>query len=166
MARQYPIKRLVHICQLRFDVSHSIMGVLRLSTFTDSKFESEVIEGSAIKEDAYLVRPCERYKELYKSCKSIRGRMHQYYVYGELFDCSEHKRHFKSCLSYRKTNDIDLLKPIIQWEKKMIETRLKACLENPVWEVRDSPPKDFNDPLPDFIQKRKSWSKLKAKDRV
>lgn len=133
------------------------MGVLKLTNPVNPEFESEVTGSQVSVDDFFLVRPCERYQELLKSCKSLRGRLHQYYVYGELFDCGENKKNFEDCLFYRKTKDPSALKGIIEWEKAMIDKRMKATLCNPVWEPREKPPEDFQAPLPEFIQKRQSW---------
>lgn len=139
------------------------MVILKLTKPVSSEFECEVDdpECKVKKENVHLVRPCERYEELYKSCKSIRGRLHQYYVYGELFDCSIHKSNYTSCMKYRETKKLDLLYPVIEWEQNLISTRLKAAEQNKVWEFRQSPPEDFNGPLPDFIEKRQSKSFFK-----
>lgn len=133
------------------------MGILRLTKPVSSEFECEVV-GDNVKNDVHLVRPCERYKELLKSCKSVKGRLHQYYVYGELFDCNDLKQNYQSCLDYRKTKNIDELDPIIKWETCLINARTKATLANPTWEFRDTPPEDFDGPLPEFIRKRQRFS--------
>lgn len=45
-------------------------------------------------------------------------------------------------------------------EKNKRITRLKSHYANNVWENRTSPPENWNDPLPDYIAKRKSQSTL------
>lgn len=132
------------------------MVILKLTKPVSSEFECEApIIGN---KDSLLVRPCERYIQMYKSCKSIRGRIHQYYVYGELLDCSHHSANYQACLKFRKTKDFDDLKGVIEWEKNMMETRLQAERQNNTWTLRDKPPEDFNTPLPEFLAKRQAQS--------
>ena len=141
------------------------MGILRLTPTVPEEFECEVLDTS-LKEyvGINLVRPCERYLELFKTCKSIRGRLHQYYVYGELFDCQPHKSNYDACMNYRKSGELSILDPIIEWETNMINTRLKTVEQNKVWKMRDSPPEDFNAPLPNFISRRKASELFKRTD--
>ena len=44
--------------------------------------------------------------------------------------------------------------------------RLKAHYENDIWKERKQPPKDWNDPLPEWIQKRdeNTYLAVKAKE--
>lgn len=128
------------------------MVILRLTKPVCPEFECEDITPG--NESLNLVRPCERYKEIYKSCKSIRGRLHQYYVYGELFDCSIHNDHYEACKKYRKTKNIDILEPIIEWEKNLMRTRLETVKQNTVWEPREKPPDEFSKPLAEFLKNR------------
>lgn len=111
---------------------------------------------------ATLVRPCERYKELHKSCSSIRNRVNQYYVYGETLDCSDHLKNYEACMKFRKTKDADHLDRIIDWEKNYINLRVQTVRQNKVWEPRDTPPSDFSDPLPRFIVERNKDSLFHA----
>lgn len=115
------------------------------------EFEYEVILKG--KPDSRLVRPCERYKEMNQLCTSVRSKIQQYYIYGETLDCSQHASNYQSCLDYRKSQNEDSLKPIIAWEKSLIETRKKTQEQNKVWEKREEPPSNFSAPLPAFIQK-------------
>ncbi|XP_035213603.1 UPF0545 protein C22orf39 homolog isoform X2 [Stegodyphus dumicola] len=55
------------------------------------------------------VRPCEWYKEEFKDCRSIRARMHQYFVYGESIDCSQWKTDYQNCMLFRNKKDIKAL---------------------------------------------------------
>lgn len=43
---------------------------------------------------------------------------------------------------------------VIRSEKYRRHQRLKAHYENDIWEVRKEPPKDWNNPLPEWMQKR------------
>jgi len=137
----------------------AIMGILRFTASVSPEFECEVPE-PLLTYDLRLVRPCERYKQIFSACRSLRGRLHQYYVYGELFDCSNLKENYSNCKKFRATQDVEFLKSIVEWEKNLIETRLAASLNNPVWKLRDSPPEDFDGPLPEFIRQRQKGSFL------
>lgn len=140
------------------------MPPLRLTNAISEEFECEpvIVPPGLKKEDYSLIRPCNRYSELYKSCKSISGRINQYYVYGEKLDCEAHNRNYNNCLSYRKTKDISHLNSIIEWEKNLINTRLKCVEQNNCWEYRNEPPEAFDKPLPEFIAKRQTDSLFSA----
>ena len=43
------------------------------------------------------IRPCSLYLDEYKECKSIKGRFHQYYIYGDYQDCTKWKEDFDNC---------------------------------------------------------------------
>lgn len=132
------------------------MVILKLTKSVPDEFECEPVDS---KDGQYrYIRPCERYEELYKSCRSIRSRVHQYYVYGELLDCKPHKENHTACREFRKTKDLKLLDRIIEWEKKLIHTRLMTVEQNKTWQMRESPPDDFESPLPDHIAKRQKSS--------
>lgn len=139
------------------------MVILRMTPPLPENFECEVlkVQENENKNELNLVRPCERYKELYKSCRSFKSRIYQYYVYGETLDCTPHWDNYQSCLKYRKTKNVNLLEPIIKWEKNLIKTRLETVKQNKAWEMRDKPPEDFNKPLPEFIEKRQKESLLR-----
>lgn len=141
------------------------MGIIRFTPSVGADFECEVsVEDLKHTTDGHLVRPCERYKELYKDCSSIAARIHQYYVFGDFTDCSQHKDNYNSCLKYRKTKNLQLLDPIIKWERDLIQKRLDVARSNPCWEMRDEPPTDFNGPLPEFtemLHKNSRFRKLK-----
>lgn len=120
---------------------------------TNPEFECEVIDPNTGKTKVNLVRPCERYKELYQLCKSIKNRLYQYYIYGETLDCSPHRNNHEACLSYRNTGNLDLLDPIIAWENQYITSRKMTVSQNKTWQLRQSPPDDFDKPLPAHIEK-------------
>lgn len=130
------------------------MAIMKMSSTISDEFETENTNEELKKDGILFVRPCERYNELLRSCRSIRGRLHQYYVYGELFDCSEHKNNYNNCMKFRSTQNPDVLDPIIEWETNLIQTRLNAAKNNKAWAFRKSPPSDFEKPLPEFLQKR------------
>lgn len=135
--------------------------MLKLGHPTDPRFETECLNPDVVKEDKFLVRPCERYRELFKSCSSLKNRIYQYYIYGETIDCRHYKEHHDNCMAFRKTRDTNHLDSIIDWEKKYIEVRKMSEKQNDVWQPRKAPPTSFDGPLPEFIQNNHRNSYLK-----
>lgn len=128
------------------------MGVFNKTPPQSEEFECEVVRSEdRSRVNIYLVRPCERYKELYETCSSILGRIQQYYVYGERLDCDQHDRNYRNCMKYRKTKDLKILDSVIEWENDMIKLRLKSVEMNSVWQMRGKPPDDFDKPLPENL---------------
>lgn len=138
------------------------MVIVRPTKPVPEQFECEPTDANL--KDAHLIRPCERYMELYRSCKSILSRIHQYYVYGETLDCSPHVNNYNACLSFRKSKDVSLLDTIISWEKDFINIRMKTVEQNKAWKMRETPPADFDGPLPEFIVKRNRNSIFNSRD--
>ncbi|XP_071532093.1 synaptic plasticity regulator PANTS isoform X2 [Panulirus ornatus] len=116
---------------------------------------------------AWLVRRCERYKEEYNDCTTIKAKFHQYFIHGETQDCSQWKADYKQCLNYRKHNDLESLSSVIESERVRRQERLKGHHANTIWEKRDSPPDDWNKPLPEYLQKHEeiSYLSLKCKEQ-
>lgn len=132
------------------------MVILKMSKPVSGEFECEVLGHPEMKDKLGLVRPCERYKELYNSCSSIKSRLYQLYIYGETIDCNQHYENYQTCLNYRKTKDLRILDKIIEWERNLIQIRLNTVAQNKAWELRTDPPHDFEAPLPEFIEKNKA----------
>lgn len=135
------------------------MVILKLKKPVSSAFECEEI--GVDKPDKNLIRPCERYWELYKDCTSIRSRIGQYYVDGKLTDCQIMKDNYYACKEFRKTKNPALLDPIIAWERNLINSRLQSEKQNIAWQLRDKPPEDFESDLPEFIRERQEHSFFK-----
>lgn len=127
------------------------MVILKITNPISPEFECE--NPSLKKKDAHLVRPCERYKEMYSSCRSVRHRFHQYYVYGELLDCNIYSGLYNSCIDFRNTNESKHLDSIIEWERNFFNTRLNTVKQNTTWKPRTEPPKEFDKPLPRHLEK-------------
>jgi len=102
--------------------------------------------------NAWLVRPCEAYNDEYKECTSIKGRFHQYFIEGDNADCSQWKKDFDSCMKFRATKDLVALEEVIRSENVRRVRRLAPFYANDVWKHRDSPPVDWNKPLPPKMQ--------------
>ncbi|XP_022190703.1 UPF0545 protein C22orf39 homolog [Nilaparvata lugens] len=117
-----------------------------------------------IKLKMFLVKNCSWYDEEYSDCKSVRGRFHQYFVHGDLLDCSPWKRDMANCERWTKNKDRDSLEELINSEMKRREERLKPFKENEVWENRTSPPENWNSPLPPWLEEeyKNSYLGLRA----
>lgn len=141
------------------------MVILSPSTRVSDEFECEVLEAPEADKNKYVhVRPCERYDELYRSCKSIRSRFAQYYVYGELLDCTNHLLNYKNCLEFRRTGNFRVLDPIVEWETDIIKTRMNTVNQNNTWQFRETPPSEFSAPIPEFLAKRQKSSLFQHRD--
>lgn len=46
------------------------------------------------------------YREEYNDCTSVKGRFHQYFIYGETIDCAQWKRDFDNCSKWKEENDL------------------------------------------------------------
>jgi len=49
------------------------------------------------------------YKEEYSECTSIKGRFHQYFIFGKSVDCSQWKRDFENCVRWRDNHNSNAL---------------------------------------------------------
>ncbi|XP_042896271.1 synaptic plasticity regulator PANTS [Parasteatoda tepidariorum] len=130
---------------------------------SENYFEiSSLSDQSNLPEGAWKVRPCEWYLEEYKDCKSLKAQFHQYFIFGERTDCSQWQIDYKNCLQFRKNEDTKFLEPIIESEKERAKLREDAVKLNDVWEYRDreSPPDNWNSPMPDWMLKNKENSLL------
>ncbi|XP_013794198.1 UPF0545 protein C22orf39 homolog [Limulus polyphemus] len=129
------------------------------------EFETVCVDSGALPDDAWMVHPCEWYKEEYKDCKSLKARFHQYFVHGQTVDCTQWQNDFKNCMSWRKYRDIDAFKNVLESERNRIIQRQAASQANNIWELRKEPPEDWNKPLPDWMQKEHEYSYLKLKQK-
>ncbi|KAK2193540.1 hypothetical protein NP493_10g04024 [Ridgeia piscesae] len=108
-----------------------------------------------LKEDVWMIRPCEVYHDEYKECKSWKGRFHQYYIHGKTLDCDTWKRDLKNCLEYRYTASQQAAEQLLQSEQTRREARLSKARANDVWEYRTSPPETWSAPLPEYLERTK-----------
>lgn len=112
--------------------------------------------------DSWMLRHCDSYREELKSCKSIRGRFHQFYVHGKALDCSHWEQSFDDCKAWNSNADQAAASRVIQREKVRIGQRLKAHYDNDVWEKRQSPPAEWDKPLPQWMQDKNENSYFEA----
>jgi len=105
--------------------------------------------------DINLIRQCSTYMEEYKDCKRIQSRIEQYYTDGKLQDCETWLRDFNSCVAFREHNDITEMNKLLAIERQKKADRIKKVKDNNVWEYRQSPPKGWSEPLPDYAEIKK-----------
>ncbi|OWR46436.1 UPF0545 protein C22orf39 homolog [Danaus plexippus] len=116
--------------------------------------------------EKWLIRDCDVYKDEYDECTSFKGRFHQYFIYGESLDCNQWKKDYTNCRKWVDNNDVKAGKAVIQSETARRLERLRPHYQNNVWKKRESPPADWDKPLPEWLQKRdeNSYLALKAKE--
>jgi len=102
----------------------------------------------------WLMRPCEWYKDEYKECSSIKGRIHQYFIFGHNLDCSSWNKDYNNCILFRKTRGKEAIQSVVESEKRRYEERMKSSQANDAWTYRKTPPEWWNNPLPDYLQDR------------
>ncbi|CAG2162818.1 unnamed protein product [Oppiella nova] len=115
--------------------------------------------------NSWLVRPCERYGQQYKDCKSMRARVHQYFIFGHSIDCSQWSQDYENCLKFRNSKKAEDLDKVIESEMRRKEERLETMKANDVWEYRSEPPTDWRKPLPDWFVQRNQFSLLSRKQK-
>lgn len=90
---------------------------------------------------------CRDYKSDYKECTSIKGRLNQYFIYGQTLDCQHLKDAFQSCERYVKTKDEEAKDYLVSYELAKRDFRMTNARENTVWEYRMTPYREWNAPL-------------------
>lgn len=113
---------------------------------------------------SWMLRECEAYKDEYKGCSSIKGKMYMYYIDGKITRCDEWKQNVADCKLWMNNTDENAAKRIIDREEKRIFERLKGHYNNDVWETRteaERPPAEWNKPLPEHLADAAEDSYLK-----
>ncbi|CAG9760779.1 unnamed protein product [Ceutorhynchus assimilis] len=113
----------------------------------------------------WMIKECPIYNQEYSDCTSIRARLHQWFVFGQLVDCGQWKRDSLNCCRWVEEKDVNAAKELIESEKKRRKERLLAHYRNNVWTKRKSPPENWNAPLPDEIQKEYESTYLYVKSK-
>ncbi|KAK9882642.1 hypothetical protein WA026_022511 [Henosepilachna vigintioctopunctata] len=116
-------------------------------------------------DNEWLIRESSIYKKEYEECTSIKGRLHQYFIFGDFVDCSQWKRDFNNACKWEESKDKKAVIELINSEKARRTKRLTAHFDNDVWEKRISPPEDFNAPLPDYISSKYENTYLDIKSK-
>lgn len=100
-----------------------------------------------------------------KDCKSIKARFQQYFVNGDILDCSSWNHDLNDCINFEEKNDYRAGKRIIESENKRRKDRMEGHYKNDTWIKRKSPPDDWNKPLPSYITKKYENSFLEIKSK-
>ncbi|KAJ1531984.1 hypothetical protein ONE63_000620 [Megalurothrips usitatus] len=98
----------------------------------------------------HLIRPCERYQDEYEQCRSSKGRRQQIFVYGNVLDCEPWAKDFANCQKWTWTSDAEAAGAVVKNERERLKERLTPHLSTKVWEKRETPPENWNAPLPSF----------------
>lgn len=124
-------------------------------------FEAEPTEPSVkAVPKTWVIRRCEWYIDEYKECMKMLSRLHQYFIFGENTPCFQWKIDYDDCLNWRNNRDMEALYCVVKSEDERFISRMKASQANDVWTYRSSPPRDWNKPLPDFMEQRRLKSTL------
>ncbi|XP_024944596.1 UPF0545 protein C22orf39 homolog isoform X2 [Cephus cinctus] len=112
----------------------------------------------------FQIRKCDMYKEEYSDCTNIKSRFNQYFIFGEMLDCSQWKTDLQNCRKWENERNETAYKELVNSESKRRLERLKAHYGNDVWKKRDKPPNDWNKPLPEWMQKEQENTYLNYKN--
>lgn len=55
----------------------------------------------------FQVKPCDHYKDELWDCRSFKARFHQYFVAGEMSDCSNWKQDLDNCRKWEDSQDLE-----------------------------------------------------------
>jgi hypothetical protein len=113
----------------------------------------------------FQIRPCHMYKEEYDDCTSIKGRFHQYFIFGQSADCSQWKVDYDNCVRFDSGNDKKSGVDLIKSESERRNQRMQAHYGNDTWTKRDAPPADWSQPLPEWMQQEHEASYLGIKSK-
>ncbi|XP_037072399.1 UPF0545 protein C22orf39 homolog [Pollicipes pollicipes] len=119
--------------------------------------------------DAWLVRSCELLQQELKECRRPKGRFHQYFIDGQLADCSQWRDDVERCLRWRRKADADAMAELVESERARRNARLAAHRANDVWESRGAPPPGWNGPLPEHLERKRQRSflhRMQAEDEA
>ncbi|XP_012256654.2 UPF0545 protein C22orf39 homolog [Athalia rosae] len=111
----------------------------------------------------WMVRPCFQYKDEYSDCTSIKSRFNQYFVHGENTNCESWQTDYNNCKLWKQLQDETAFNALVQSEEKRRMDRLRPHYANSVWKKRQEPPKNWNTPLPDWLQEENAVSFLGVK---
>ena len=115
--------------------------------------------------NSWMLRECDVYKDEYKACSSMKGKLYSYYINGKIRgECDNWKQNYQDCKLWVDNTDESAAKRIIEREEKRIFERLKGHYQNDIWETRsedERPPPEWNKPLPDHLADASEDSYLK-----
>jgi Protein of unknown function (DUF3128) len=111
------------------------------------------------------IRPCHMYKEEYEDCTSIKGRFHQYFIFGQSTNCDQWKVDYDNCVRFQSSQDEKSGVELVTSERERRNERMQAHYGNDTWTKRDGPPADWSSPLPDWLEKENENSYLAIKSK-
>ncbi|XP_041976976.1 UPF0545 protein C22orf39 homolog [Aricia agestis] len=117
------------------------------TTETDGETQPEL-------EEKWLIRDCDLYDAEYSECTSLKGRFHQYFIFGKSLDCNQWKKDYDNCCKWVDKKNVKAGEAVIKSEKARRFARFRAHYQNDVWKKRDGPPSDWDKPLPEWMRKR------------
>lgn len=103
--------------------------------------------------------------EEYRDCRSIKARFQQYFVHGDVLDCSSWEHDFEDCVKFEEKDDLKAAKNVINNEESRRKDRMEAHYGNNVWKKRKGPPEDWSKELPDRLVKEYENSFLDIKSK-
>ncbi|RWS14887.1 hypothetical protein B4U79_09260 [Dinothrombium tinctorium] len=122
-------------------------------------FSNHVMDDDKFLEE-FKVRPCQWYYDEFRECSRYLSRFHQRFVFGKTLDCSGWKNDYEDCLAFRDNADFHSLKRVLDNESKRQQKRKDSLTANNVWKYRQTPPEDWNKPLPQWLIERTKGSYL------
>lgn len=111
----------------------------------------------------WLIKPCIFYKETFNDCNSFYGQFNARYTTGHKEDCSQWYADYRNCSAYEQTGSEEALNQLIESEKIRRLERLVTMKNNNIWEYRESPPTDWNAPLPQHLQSAEDEEYLRSR---
>ena len=71
----------------------------------------------------YQIRPCDIYYDEYDDCMSMKGRFHQYFIFGEPIDCNQWEKDYDNCKKWKKSQDVKAM--VLDLYKKIYPRNFK-----------------------------------------
>lgn len=122
------------------------------------KLKDESQEDNNRRKEGLNLLPCDHYEYEYNNCSSWKAKVNNYFRGIEISDqeCLKYQELFVDCHKYQKdpVNNFNLLLKLNTYENDLMKRRIDSARGNDIWEMRTSPPSDWNSKLPDWAQKR------------
>jgi len=115
----------------------------------------EINEGPPL---SWIIRSCENIKTELKECKRVKGRFHQYFIYGHTLDCDHWQRDYQTCLLFRQTREAKYRDELLASEQSRRAARLAGHYGVTVWRHRERAPEGWSAPLGDTLRGRQEES--------
>ncbi|XP_013410691.1 UPF0545 protein C22orf39 homolog [Lingula anatina] len=98
------------------------------------------------KSSLWPLRNCDYYKTEFESCNAYKSKVFQRFVYGHTQDCSKWKDYYESCLKFETSKDEEDVANLLEAERERREEWMEGSKANDVWEYRDKPPEEWEQP--------------------